>query len=167
VWNAAEFVKLVEAHGITLTCGATPFLHDLIASADVAGHDLATLTRFGCFGAPIPRAILHEARARLPHTAFVGGWGQTENGLVTLGVPGGPEAKVTGRDGRPLDGMQVRIVDTSGEPVPAGTDGRVQVRGPFLFAGYARRLEMTRDCFQDGWFDTGDVASLDADGYIS
>jgi acyl-CoA synthetase (AMP-forming)/AMP-acid ligase II len=49
----------------------------------------------------------------------------------------------------------------------AGQEGRLQVRGPSLFVGYAKRLEETRDQFHDGWFDTGDLARIDSDGYVS
>jgi glutaryl-CoA dehydrogenase/cyclohexanecarboxylate-CoA ligase len=166
-WNAAQFIELVEKYQVDITCGATPFLHDLLSAPSLTDHDVTSLERFGCFGAPIPRVVLREAREKLPHTAFLGGWGQTENGLVTLGVPGDPEEKVTGRDGRPFPGMQLRVVDLDGRELPAGTDGRVQVKGPFLFAGYAKRLEMTRGCFSEDWFDTGDIASIDDEGYLS
>jgi len=96
----------------------------------------------------------------------VSGWGQTEDALVTLGIPGDPEEKVVDRDGYPLPGMQIRVVDSGGAAVPAGTDGRLQVTGPFLFAGYARRLEMTRELFDGKWFGTGDIARIDSDGYL-
>jgi len=62
--------------------------------------------------------------------------------------------------------MRLRIVDGDGQELPPGAAGRVQVRGPFLFVGYAHRLSMTRDLFTDGWFDTGDLGYLDPDGYL-
>jgi non-ribosomal peptide synthetase component E (peptide arylation enzyme) len=96
----------------------------------------------------------------------LGGWGQTENGLVTLGVPGDPEDKIIDTDGRPWPGMRIRVVDFDGNELPPGEEGRVQVVGPFLFVGYFERLEMTRALFQGEWFDTGDLARIDADGYI-
>jgi non-ribosomal peptide synthetase component E (peptide arylation enzyme) len=98
--------------------------------------------------------------------AVLGGWGQTENGLVTLGIPGDPEEKIVDRDGYPWPGMHIRVVDEAGTVLPADTDGRLQVTGPFLFAGYAKRLEMTRELFDGNWFDTGDVAHIDSDGYL-
>lgn len=166
VWNNEEFVRLVEKHGISYTSGATPFLHDMLGAPNLADHDLSSLTRFCCMGAPIPRAIVREAREKLPETVVVGGWGQTENGLVTLGIPGDPEEKIIETDGYPWPGMEIRTMDIDGQPVPAGEEGALQVRGPFLFIGYAKRIEMTRDLFHDGWFDTGDLAKIDADGYV-
>jgi non-ribosomal peptide synthetase component E (peptide arylation enzyme) len=102
----------------------------------------------------------------------VGGWGQTEEGLVTIGIPGDPEEKIIETDGYPWPGMEIRVVDPLGTLVPAGHEGALQVRGPFLFVGYAERLEMTRELMRpadDGrgdWFDTGDLAFIDDDGYL-
>ncbi len=166
VWDSEEFVRLVERHGITYTSGATPFLHDLVSAPNLGKHDLSSLVRFCCMGAPIPRAIVREARERIPGLVVVGGWGQSENGLVTLGIPGDPDEKVIDTDGYPWPGMRIRVVDDNGAGVPSGTEGRLQVTGPFLFVGYAERLEMTRELFEGEWFDTGDLATIDADGYL-
>ena len=75
---------------------------------------------------------------------MLGGWGQSENALVTLGKPGDPEEKLVERDGYPWPGMEIRVVDFAGGDLLAGEEGRLQVRGPNLFVGYAERLEMTR-----------------------
>lgn len=167
IWNAAEFIELVERYRISYTSGATPFLVDLLDHLPEDTSGLQSLTRFCCMGAPIPRVMVRRAREALPMMAVLGGWGQTENALVTIGVPGDPEDKIA-TDGRAWPGMEVRTVDELDVPVAPGAEGRVQVRGPFLFVGYAKRLEQTRGQFtEDGWFDTGDLATLDEDGYLS
>jgi cyclohexanecarboxylate-CoA ligase len=167
VWDPARFVELVEEHRITYTAGATPFLHDLLAAPNLTEHDVSSLVRFCCMGAPIVRAMVREARRKLPGLVVLGGWGQTENALVTLGIPGDPDEKLIDTDGYPWPGMRIRVVDESGAELPPGTGGRVQVTGPFLFVGYAERLEMTRALFDGEWFDTGDLAHIDAEGYLS
>ena len=167
LWNADVFLELVERHGITYTAGATPFLHDVVAAVPGTDRDLASLQLFCCMGAPIPRVMVTDARDLLPGMVVLGGWGQTENALVTLGIPGDPLDKITKTDGYPWPGMEIRVVDPVGEPLPAGDDGRLQVRGPSLFVGYAERLDATRAQFTDGWFDTGDLARIDDDGYVS
>uniref|UniRef100_UPI00378387E6 AMP-binding protein n=1 Tax=Nakamurella sp. TaxID=1869182 RepID=UPI00378387E6 len=166
VWSNETFVELVDRHRITYTSAATPFLHDTLNAPNLDAHDLSSLRRFCCMGAPIPPAIVRAAQARFPTMTVLGGWGQTENGLVTLGIPGDPPAIIAERDGFPWPGMELRIVDIDGSVLPAGASGRLQVRGPFLFVGYARRLEMTRELFRDGFFDTGDLAYLDEQGYL-
>ena len=166
VWDNTRFVDLVQEHGITFTAAATPFLHDTLGAPNLDARDLSSLTRFCCMGAPVPPAIVRTAQARLPGLTVLGGWGQTENALVTLGIPGDPPDVIAERDGFPFPGMRLRIVDPDGQELPPGAAGRVQVRGPFLFVGYAHRLSMTRDLFTDGWFDTGDLGYLDPDGYL-
>ena len=166
IWDPREFIALVERHGITYTSAATPFLHDVLSVPDVSQHPMGTLSRFCCMGAPIPRALVRRAKELLPSMAVLGGWGQTENALVTLGIPGDPEEKVVETDGYPWPGMQIRTVDLLGEPVAPGTEGRLQVQGPFLFVGYAHRMKMTQDSFEGDWFDTGDLAIIDEDGYV-
>ncbi len=167
VWDASRFVELVEEHGITYTSAATPFLHDVLNAPNLGDHDLSSLVRFCCMGAPIPRVLVREAKEKLPGLVVLGGWGQTENGLVTLGIPGDPEEKVIETDGYPWPGMRIRTVDFEGKEVPPGEEGRLQVYGPTLFVGYAERLEMTRATFDGPWFDTGDLARIDADGYVN
>jgi acyl-CoA synthetase (AMP-forming)/AMP-acid ligase II len=167
VWNAEEFTALVDEHRITYTSAATPFLHDTLNTPSSATRDLSSLRLFCCFGAPIPRPILRRARTALPGMTVLGGWGQSENALVTLGIPGDPEYKIVERDGYPFPGMEIRVVDFDGTPLPAGREGRLQVRGPFLFAGYLKRPELTAAAFDGDWFDTGDVAEIDVDGYLN
>lgn len=167
VWDPARFVELVEEHRITYTSAATPFLHDTLSAPGLAERDLSSLRRFCCMGAPIPRAIVREAKVKLPGLAVLGGWGQSENSLVTLGIPGDPEEKIVERDGFPFRGMHIRVVDAHGAVLPAEQEGRLQVTGPFLFVGYFERPELTASLFDGEWFDTGDVAVIDADGYLS
>jgi acyl-CoA synthetase (AMP-forming)/AMP-acid ligase II len=168
IWDPKVFVDLIEQHGITYTSAATPFLHDTLSVEGIGERKVGSLVRFCCMGAPIPRAMVRLAKEILPQLLVLGGWGQTENALVTLGRPGDPEDKIVETDGYPWPGMEIRTVGLAdSEPVPAGTEGRLQVRGPFLFVGYAKRLEMTRGSFEEGgWFDTGDLAIIDEDGYV-
>ncbi|MBD0021383.1 AMP-binding protein [Gordonia pseudamarae] len=166
VWDKERFVELVARHKINYTSGATPFLHDFISAHSLADNDLSSLRLFCCMGAPIPRAILEQARRSVPGMVVLGGWGQTENALVTLGVPGDPVEKIVGTDGCPWPGMEIRTVDADGEAGAPGTEGRLQVRGPSLFVGYLNRPDETRAAFSQDWFDTGDIGVIDADGYL-
>jgi acyl-coenzyme A synthetase/AMP-(fatty) acid ligase len=89
-----------------------------LAAPNLAEHDVTSLRRFCCMGAPIPRALVREARAKLPRMVAVGGWGQSEYGLVALGIPGDPDEKVIGTDGYPSPGMWIRVVGPDGESAP-------------------------------------------------
>jgi non-ribosomal peptide synthetase component E (peptide arylation enzyme) len=127
---------------------------------------LSSFRIFRCGGGPIPRALLREARDKLPHVGIHCGWGQTENAVVTLTRIGAPDDKLLNTDGCAQPGMQVRVVDGKNRLLPPGTEGRLQCRGPFMFVGYVKQEALTRENFDGEWFDTGDLATLDAEGFI-
>ena len=165
VWNPTEAGRLIETEGVTFTMGATPFLQDLTYTPTT--RDLSSLRVFICAGASIPRQLVKDARERL-RCAISAGWGMTENGLVTSNGLADPEEKVFGTDGRPLPGMELRVVDEDGRDVPSATEGDLLVRGSAQFVGYFERPAFTAEGHTpDGWFKTGDRAALDRDGYVS
>ncbi|MBI2162463.1 MAG: AMP-binding protein [Candidatus Rokubacteria bacterium] len=165
VWNAAAAARLIEAERVTFTMGATPFLQDLAGVP--ARHDLSSLRLFISAGAPIPRPLVRDARARLG-CAISPGWGMTENGLVTCTALDEREEKLFTTDGYPLRGMQLRVVDGDGREVATGTEGELLVRGPSQFVGYFKRPEFTSESYTaEGWFKTGDRGALDREGYLS
>jgi cyclohexanecarboxylate-CoA ligase len=165
IWNVADAARLIEAERVTFTMGATPFLRDLTYAE--TPRDLGSLRVFISAGAPIPRQLVKDARDRLK-CAVSAGWGMTENGLVTCNGLDDPEEKVFTTDGVPLSGMELRVVDDDGHEVARGGEGDLLVRGPAQFAGYFKRPEFTADGHTiDGWFKTGDCATLDGDGYVS
>ena len=89
----------------------------------------------------------------------------SENGSVTTTVPGDPDDRIFDTDGVALPGIEVRVVDGDGKVVKKGVEGHLQCRGISMFIGYFRRPELSRPT-SDGWFDTGDLARMNADGYI-
>jgi cyclohexanecarboxylate-CoA ligase len=92
-------------------------------------------------------------------------WGMTENAGVTITRKSDPQEKVFTTDGRALPGTQVRVVDDRKQPVPADTVGHLQARGITHFVGYLKKPELNSTDVE-GWFDTGDLARMDKDGYI-
>ena len=123
-----------------------------------------SLRVFVSAGAPIPRTLVGKARPTLG-TAVISAWGMSENGAVTTTRLEDDEARATPTDGCPLPGMELRIVDAEGKVLPAGAEGILQVRGCSNFAGYLKRPELDPSD-PDGWFDTGDLARMDTQGYI-
>ena len=165
VWDPVEFVGLIEKHRIQMSMGATPFLADVLGVERLDGYDLSSWERFLCAGAAIPRGVLEQAVELLPGCTVLPGWGMTECGLLTVGRPSDPfELRLS--DGRAVEGNEVRVVDPAGQPV-LDAEGDLQCRGTALFAGYAAGRSFTAEHWTDGWFDTGDRAIMNADGYIS
>ena len=154
-WDAVACAELIAHHGCTFVAAPTPFLLDLVDLAERRGpHDLESLRIFLCGGASVPTSLLERARAALPQADVTAYYGTSECGGVATCPPDAPLAKKLTTDGRPLPGMHVRV-----------EDGQLLVRGSQLARGYWRGGEPRR-FRSDGWFVTGDEATLDADGYI-
>lgn len=112
--------------------------------------------------AALPVATLERWRAITGHV-LLERYGMTEIGMALSNPLRG--ARRPGAVGLPLPDVQVRIVDESGSPMPAGTAGELEVRGPGVFREYWGRPRESEEAFRDGWFRTGDVAVLDDGAY--
>ena len=164
VWNAARAVDLVAKEQVSFTMAATPFLSDMTDEAGKRPQDLRSLRIFLSAGAPIPRALVRRATEHLGAN-IISAWGMTENGAVTTTLVGDPPEKTFETDGKPLPGMDIRVVDETGKTLPPDAEGRLQARGASNFVGYLKHPEwFATDA--DGWFDTGDLARIDRDGYV-
>ena len=156
-------VRIMEAEGVTFSAGATPFLADLCEAALSDGIRPSKLRRFYCAGAPIPPALVQRARRELRLTTS-SVWGMTEVIAGTMTEPEEDEKAWT-TDGRALPGLEVKVVDDTRRELPRGETGRLLVRGASMFCGYLKRAELyTVDA--DGWFDSGDLARMNEEGYI-
>jgi len=164
VWDPRRAAAIVAQERVTYTMGSTPFLADLTEVARERGEDFGSLRIFQAAGATIPRALVRDATGLLG-AAILSGWGMTENGAVTTTRPGDPPEKIFESDGCPLEGMELRVIDDRQRPLPAGESGHLQVRGCSNFVGYLQRPQLYQ-VDADGWFATGDIARLDADGYL-
>ena len=114
--------------------------------------------------APLPAQVLEEFEARF-RQRILERYGMTET-MMTLSNPYAGERRA-GTVGHPLPGVSVRVCDDSGADVAAGSTGELLVRSPTLCAGYWNRPDATAAAFDGGWFHTGDVAEMSADGYIT
>lgn len=164
IWDPAYAVKVAHAEKPTFTMASTPFLADLIDIAPKYPGQLDSLKVFVSAGAPIPGALVEKA-AEVVSARVVSAWGMTENGAVTMTQPDDPVSRASSSDGLALPWMEVQAVNDQHEPVAVGQEGNLLVRGASLFVGYLKRPELYR-VDDEGWFETGDLATIDADGYI-
>jgi cyclohexanecarboxylate-CoA ligase len=164
VWEPKHGVSLMAREGVTYTAASTPFLSDICDTVKAGAPRPASLRSFLCGGAPIPSVLIERAASELG-IKVCSLWGMTEVLAATLTEPSRAADKSPTTDGRALEGMEVRIVDFDGEPVPTGQSGRLLVRGCQMFTGYYKKPELkTFDA--EGWFDSGDLAYIDDEGYI-
>lgn len=168
VWEPKKATALVQSEQVTFTMASTPFLTDLARTVaedvQAGGPGVPTLRTFLCAGAPIPGALVEQARAALG-AKVVSAWGMTENGAVTTTLLDDADERSVNTDGRPLPGVEIKVVDVDGKALPPGESGKLLLRACSNFGGYLKRPQLNGTDAED-WFDTGDLARIDALGYV-
>jgi malonyl-CoA/methylmalonyl-CoA synthetase len=129
-----------------------------------AGRSWRNVRLFTCGSAPIRAEILPELESLLG-APVVNRYGMTEAYVITSLPLDGPWP--AGSVGLPLDGIERKIVRSDGKPTSAGEVGTVFIRGPNLFREYWRKPDATRAALSSGWFDTGDLGTLDEAGFLT
>ncbi|MET8090722.1 long-chain fatty acid--CoA ligase [Micromonospora sp. NPDC005220] len=155
----------IERHGVTMLSGV-PTTYQLLADHPAwASTDLSTLTKLTCGGSAVPARILNAYEAR--GLSFSQGYGMTEAAPGATALPPTMTRVKQGSVGLPHFFTDVRITDAAGAVLPAGAVGEIEVAGPNVFPGYHGLPEATAEAFTaDGWFRSGDLGHLDADGYL-
>jgi len=164
IWQPRRAVELIRAEGASFTMASTPFLSDLTQAVASSALPVPTLRTFLCAGAPIPGPLVEQARKVLG-TKIVSAWGMTENGAVALIHVDDDDALAVNTDGCALPGVELKVVDVDGAEMPRGESGRLLVRSASNFGGYLHRPQWN-NTDEMGWFDTGDLATMDEAGYI-
>jgi len=164
VWEPQRALALIREEGVTFTMASTPFLSDLAKTVEAMSATVPTLRVFLCAGAPIPGPLVEQARQALG-AKIVSAWGMTENGAVTLTLLEDDDERSIHTDGCPLPGVEIKVVDVDGSPLPAGEIGKLMLRSCSNFGGYLHRPQLNATDADD-WFDTGDLARIDARGYV-
>ena len=164
-WPDVEPVReLVERHRPTAFFSVPSFFRRLLA---LPAERLAAFREIGCFvsaGERMPAPVLEQWR-RATGREILGVYGMSETFCVCLATPADQPAAL--RTGRPLKGVETRLLAAGGSEAAAGEPGVLWVKHPALALGYANRPEQTAAQFRDGWFCTNDVFLRDADGYFS
>lgn len=145
---------------------ATPFLLDLVQAVENGAAPPESLRIVVPTGAAVPRALARRAVETL-RTAVCGAFGTTEGCLATLASPQDPPEQTWGSDGRPLPSIRIRVCDEAGRELPPGVEGHFEIGSPTMFAGYLDDPAATAAAYTpDGWYRTGDLAVIDAAGYL-
>jgi fatty-acyl-CoA synthase len=169
-----DIAEMVQQERVTFAAGVPTIWIGLLALLERERYDLSSLQRIISGGSAVPQALIEAFEKRLGLT-LIHAWGMTE--MTPLGavsrmkrhMEGWSEAeryRVRAKQGVPVAGVEIRAVDEQGREVPwdGKTLGELQVRGPWVIREYykAERPE----AFAGGWFRTGDVVTIDPDGYI-
>ena len=168
-FDPATALDLIEEHRVTNTLGVPAMIAAITELQLKEPRDVSTLRLLLHGGSPIATEVVRRAYSAFPHTEFAHVYGATETApLVTgfcneqlfLDEPRGRSC------GQALIGVQLKIVDEKGDELPTGDVGEVAAKGPNIMQGYWRKPEQTAEVLRDGWYHTGDLGRLDADGYL-
>ena len=170
-------LEMIQREGVTLTALVPTMVNMLINFPELDQYDTSSLRQIIVGGAPSPWAFVQEVRNKLG-CEYVVGYGMTESSPIlsvsylkeTLrGLPAEQQARYMAKTGLPVQGVEVRVVDDQGNDVPRDgeTAGEIVARGDNIMKGYWRRPEETAQTIRDGWLHTGDMATVDAEGYMS
>jgi acyl-CoA synthetase (AMP-forming)/AMP-acid ligase II len=167
IWSARDAASMLAEYGAAYTHGATPFVTDLLGLPDLGKFDLSRLRYFVTGGAAVPPGTATRAADRLG-CRLLRLYGQTEGFMTTLSPVTDDPADAEASDGLPVDGVEVRAVDGSDQPVPAGEPGECQYRGPHRCVGFLRDpVREAASITGDGWFRSGDLVRIGRDGQLT
>jgi acyl-CoA synthetase (AMP-forming)/AMP-acid ligase II len=164
-WDPPTVLNAMVEEQISAGSGSTYFFTSLLDSPGFGPEHVELMRYVGLGGSPIPNAVAE--RADELGISLVRSYGSTEHPSVTGSQHDAPKEKRIHTDGRPLAWVEIRTVDEDGNDVEVGEPGEILSRGPDRFAGYTDAALSAEAIDDDGWFRTGDIGVIDADGYLT
>ena len=164
-FEPASALESIQSNKCTILYGAPPMFVVWAQMPNIRDYDLSSVRYIASGAAALPVKImeLFESMAGVPISE---GYGLTEASPVVTTNAAGPVTR-PGTVGKPIPGVEVRIVDADGGEVEPGTLGELICRGENIMKGYWKQPEATAEALRDGWLYTGDLATVDEDGYFS
>ncbi len=159
-----EYVALLREHHVTWAYAVPSWWRLCLRISDF--RDLPALTRLAAGGAPFPADLVAALRERLPGARLHDVYGLSETHSPGCIATDDDLRARPGSVGRPLDCMEAEVRGDDGGVLPAGEPGQLWLRGSLVTTGYAGDPEATAEAIVDGWFHTGDLGTLDDDGFV-
>lgn len=165
-FHPQQALQAIAAEKVTFVGGAPTIYQAMLAFPGSERYDLSSLRMIAASAAPVPPTLIKALRDRA-RCAVLNGYGSTEAGLISVTSPDDPESLQLTTVGRPGPGVEVRIVEADRRDVPLGQPGEIATRAPFIMQGYYNRPQETAEVMDEaGWYYTGDIGALDAQGYL-
>ena len=165
-WRPDNVWKTVEREKVTLFNGVPPIFQMLLLDPKLEKYDLSSLKYISMMGMSVPKSLMEEYRRRIPSLTVIQGWGLTETSPQLTLLPLKYADEKMGSVGIPVPGVELKIIDEEGKEVEQGSPGQIIVRGPQVMKGYYKQPEETAKFIKNGWFYTGDLGSIDEDGFV-
>jgi cyclohexanecarboxylate-CoA ligase len=166
-WSPEAAVDLLRTEAVTFMMGPPTFFQTMMAAPNFSAETVATMRLISCGGAGVTPAFVEAASAGFD-AIVKRTYGSTEAPVVTTWHAGDPIELSGDADGRAAGDIELRLVDpaTGGEPTNDEGSGELWLRGPELFVGYADASRNEGAITEDDWFRTGDLATVDDDGWL-
>jgi len=170
-FDAAAVLNSIESEKITNLHLAPIMVQSLIEHPDIRRHDVSSVRSICYSAAPMPVPVLRRG-LELFGSVFVQFWGQTEGSGTVLTAaahrPNGSDKDLRrlGSIGHPYPEVRVRIVDDEDHDIPLGQPGEMLIQGPIVMRGYWNNSPASMEALRGGWLHTGDVCTLDEEGYL-
>ena len=165
-WDAGEALRIIERERVTSIGGVPVMARELINPPDFATTDISSLTSLSGGGAQVPPDLVHKIDAQLATARPGTGYGMTETCGIITSVAGDFFVDKPDSAGPAMPSFEAKCVDDEGNTVPPGQTGELWVKGAAVIKGYINRPDATAAAITDGWLHTGDIARIDADGFI-
>jgi acyl-CoA synthetase (AMP-forming)/AMP-acid ligase II len=167
VFDAEQVLARIGPDRVTVLPGPPALYQTMLAHPACGEADLSSLRLAVTGAAVIPVELIARMHEELGFELVLTGYGLTEStGVVTMCQKGDDHQTIATTSGRPIDGVEVRLIDTLGREVAAGEPGEVLVRGYNVMRGYFEDPDATSEAIQDGWLHTGDIGVLNDRGYL-
>jgi acyl-CoA synthetase (AMP-forming)/AMP-acid ligase II len=168
VFDVPAVLERVGRERVSVLPGPPTMYQSILAHPDRAKYDLSALRLAVTGAAPVPVELVHRMRRELGFETVLTAYGMTETcGVISMCRSDDSAETISTTSGRAIPDTEVRCIDRDGKPVPAGEPGEVVVRGYHVMRGYFEDEAATREAIDaDGWLHTGDVAVMDARGYL-
>lgn len=167
VFDAGRVLRRIESDRVTMLPGAPTVFQSLLAHEDLDSTELGSLRCAVTGAASVPVQLVRDMKNVLGFDSVYTGYGLTECGVVSICRDGDDFETIANTAGRPIRGIDVKVVDEHNEPVAAGDTGNIKVRGYNVMQGYLDDPEATAATISaDGWLDTGDIGWQNEDGYL-
>jgi O-succinylbenzoic acid--CoA ligase len=165
-FKAESFVRLLAAEGISHTL-LVPAMYRLCLMSEAFGRaDLSRWRVGGYGGAPMPEATIAELAEKLPRLTLLNAYGSTETTSPATLMPHGPAGGHVDSVGVAVPCADIRVMDDQGREVAPGETGELWIGGPMVVPGYWANAEATAASFTAGYWHSGDLGSVDAEGYV-
>jgi acyl-CoA synthetase (AMP-forming)/AMP-acid ligase II len=165
-WDAGEALRIVEEEKVTTFTAVPMMSREMMLHPDFSTRDTSSLKSMGGGGAAVQPDLTKKLHETMKNAAPNAGYGMTETCGIISALGGCYLVDRPTSVGRAMPTFEAKCVDGNGTTMPTGEPGELLVRGACVIKGYLNRPEATAETIVEGWLHTGDIAFMDADGFI-